>query len=124
RHVVSASLAHPPPAGPHPPLARGEPYREGVKCCLVRRLPAEEAEAIVSVILDDDALLAVVHAKRHALLRSVDLLHAEEAGSEMGPVVEALRRDANVSERLDLHGTSLCLRSCCGDVGSFARARD
>src|SRR5215831_20216130 len=41
----------------------------------------------------------------------------------MGPVVEALRRDPNVSECLDLHETSLCLRSCCGDVGNFARVK-
>src|SRR6516162_2317949 len=102
-----ALLAQRPTAGLHRHFVLGEPCREGVKRCLVRRLPAKVAEAIVSVIFDDDALLAVVHAERHALLRSVDLLHAEEAGTEMGPIVEALRRDPNVPERLDLHGTSL-----------------
>ncbi len=52
----------------------------------VRDLPAEHLDAFAAVGIDDDALLAVVHAKRHGRARLVDPLEAEQARAIARPV--------------------------------------
>ena len=53
--------------------------RERIERRRVGDLPAVERRAFVCVGVDDDALLAVVHAERERAAALVDQLHAEEA---------------------------------------------
>ena len=59
--------------------------------------------AVAAVAVDEEALLAVVHAQRDAAIAALDHLHAKEACREGRPVLELVRGDADVSQRLKLH---------------------
>src|SRR3954447_6281988 len=69
----------------------------------VSNLPAEKATAISAVAVDDQPLLAVVHAQREAGAAAFDHLHAEQAGGELRPVRELVADNADISETLQFH---------------------
>ena len=62
-----------------------DPRREGVERGGVRDLPAEEADALAAVGVDDEPLLAVVHAEGERRTALVDALQAEEARCRRSP---------------------------------------
>ena len=64
----------------------------------IRHLPAEEADARAAVLIDDDALLAVVHAEREARRALVDALQAEQLRAVVAPIVERLRANADITQ--------------------------
>ena len=66
-------------------------------------LPTVEGRALAISLLDDDALLAVVHAERQGGAAAVDELHAEETAAVGGPILQALRANAHIPERLNIH---------------------
>ena len=78
---------------------RVQPRRQRVERRRVAGLPAEEAEAFALAAGNDQALLAVVHAKRPDRAPAVDLLHAEQTGRVRIPFVEPRRVDADIAER-------------------------
>ena len=80
-----------------------EMRRERVERGGVGDFPAVERRAFVLVGVDDDALLAVVHAQRERAAALVDHLHAEEAGAVGRPIVEILGADADISQRFEVH---------------------
>ena len=69
----------------------------------VRDLPAEKADALPAVGVDDDALLAVVHAERHRGARLVDALQPEEVRAELRPVAELLGAKSDIAQCLHAH---------------------
>ena len=68
--------------------------------------PAVERRPLVRVAMDDDALLAVVHAQRERAAALVDNLHAEKARAVIRPIVEILGADADIAERVEIHRCS------------------
>jgi hypothetical protein len=79
---------------------------DGVERRRIRDLPAEEAGALATVFIDDQALPAVVHAERERLRAFVHKLHAEQIGAEGAPIFERLGTDANIAQALDFHASS------------------
>ncbi len=77
----------------------------------VRDLEAEIALAVGQRAVDDQALLAVVHAEGAAGVAALDHLHAEPVGGEIGPVGQVGRADADIAEGADGH--------CLGPPGGF-----
>ena len=69
-------------------------------------LPAEESDPFAAVFLDDDALLAVVHAQRKLLAALLQELHAQKSRAEAAPVLERICVNADISERLNIHARS------------------
>ena len=67
-----------------------EVRREPLERRGVGDLPAEEADAFAAVGLDDDALLAVVHAERERGAALVDGLQPKQPAAVRAPVVERL----------------------------------
>jgi len=61
--------------------------------------------------MDDDPLLAVVHAQRQRATASLDKLHAEKARAEALPVLESPGADPDIAERIEVHGVSSALRA-------------
>ena len=68
--------------------------------------PAVERRPLGLVAMDDDALLAVVHAQRERAAALVDQLHAEKAGAVSRPIVEILGADADISQSVEAHNGS------------------
>ena len=69
----------------------------------VSDLPAEIADALPAIRVDDDALLAVVHAERHRGAGLVDALQTEEIGAELLPVAQFLGAKSDISQCLHAH---------------------
>src|SRR5262249_27942090 len=85
---------------------------EAIERRRVGNFPAIEGRTFAAVLLHHDPLLAVVHAERERRAAAIDELHAEEAPAIGGPVLQAPRADANISQRLNGHRGSpaaLCL---------------
>ena len=71
--------------------------------------PAEKTDALAAVGIDDEALLAVVHAEGERRARFVDALQAEQAAAIACPVAQILGAHADIAESL----RSGSLRSHC-----------
>ena len=69
----------------------------------VGNLPAVERRAFIFVGVDDDALLAVVHAQRQRATALVDQLHAEKVGAVNRPILEALGADTDIAQGVEMH---------------------
>src|SRR5437773_10249610 len=90
-------------------LCRLECGGELIERVAARNFPAHECGAMSvarRVFVDDDALAAIVHAKRQRFARAVDELQAEELFPEARPVVETARAHAEVAERVERHENS------------------
>src|SRR3984885_10102998 len=74
-------------------------------------LPAIKAYAFAGIGIDDQALLAVVHAERARGAAFVDKLHAEKTRRIGRPLVDIAGADPNIAERLQEHGV-FSLRAC------------
>jgi hypothetical protein len=74
--------------------------RDGVERRGVGDLPAEEADTLAAVGIDDDALLAVVHAEGERRARLVDALQAEQARAVARPVGQILGAHADIAQSL------------------------
>ena len=77
--------------------------RERVERRGIGDFPAVERRALVLVAMNDDALLAVVHAQRERAAALVDQLHAEKTGAVSRPIVEILGADADIAQRVEIH---------------------
>src|SRR5262249_16385276 len=66
-------------------------------------LPAVERRPFVLVGMDDDALLAVVHAQRQRAATFVDSLHAEKPRAIGGAVFQIAGADTDIAERIEIH---------------------
>src|ERR1700733_8426713 len=66
-------------------------------------LPAIKAYAFAGIGIDDQALLAVVHAERARGAAFVDKLHAEKTRRIGRPLVDIAGADPNIAERLHAH---------------------
>ena len=55
--------------------------RDGSNAVASVDLPAEERDALAAVGVDDDALLAVIHAEGEARARFIEALQAEKPGT-------------------------------------------
>ena len=86
--------------------------REGVERRRVGGFPAEKADAFAAICIDDDALLAVVHAEGERGARFVDALQAEKAAAIARPVAQILGAYADIAQSL----RSGSLQSHCGLV--------
>ena len=62
--------------------------------------PTVEGGTFVIVSLNDDPLLAIIHAQGERAAALVDELHAEEARAIGRPFVDILGTDADISQRL------------------------
>ena len=82
---------------------------EGIEGGRVGDLPSEAMRGGIAVLLDDDALLAVVHAENQARTRALDELHAEQSGPVVRPVLEVVGPDSDIAERRERHGEVLSL---------------
>ena len=80
-----------------------EPRRQRIERSRVGDLPAEHADAVAAVRVDDDALLAVIHAERQRRARLVDALQAEQPGAIARPITQILGADADIAESLYAH---------------------
>ena len=69
-------------------------------------LPAKHLDAFPAVRIDNDALFAVVHAKRHGGPRLVDALQTEKAGAIAPPVAQILGTGTDVTESFHTHTES------------------
>src|SRR5262249_28602315 len=87
---------------------------DGVVCLGIRHLPAEDGGGVCAAG-HDEALLAIVHAELEHCGAALHQLKAEKARSVRGPVVEPVRMDTDISERVEGH-------ACCSPVWP-ARAR-
>ena len=76
----------------------------GVEVSRLGDLPAHEGEGLAGLVGDDEPLLRVVHAEGERLAAAVDLLHAEQAAGEVGPVVEPVGAHPEVAQGDDGHG--------------------
>ena len=65
--------------------------------------PAVERRAFVLVGMDDDALLAVVHAQRQRAAALVDKLHAEEIRAVTRPILEIFGADTDITQGVEVH---------------------
>jgi hypothetical protein len=83
-----------------------EPRGDGVERRGIRHLPAEEAQAFAAIGIDDDALLAVVHAEGEPARALVDALQAEQPAAVAAPVAQILGADPDISKRLGGHSGS------------------
>ena len=63
-------------------------------------LPAEKADAFAAVGVDNDALLAVVHAEGERRARFVDALQAEKARAVARPIAQILGANADITQSL------------------------
>src|ERR1051326_347203 len=77
-----------------------EMRRQCIECSRVGDFPAEERDALAAVGIDDDALLAVVHAEGERVARFVDALQAEEPAAVARPIVQILGADPDITQRL------------------------
>ena len=78
--------------------------------CIERRrighFPAVERRAVILVGMDDDALLAVVHAQSERAAALIDKLHAEKTRAVGRPVFQVSRADTDIAERIEIHDRS------------------
>ena len=70
-------------------LGSFQPGRQSVQRRRIGNLPAEEALAFRHRAVDDNALLAVVHAECEQGRTALDCLQADQSGPELPPVVES-----------------------------------
>ena len=63
--------------------------------------PAVERRPLVLAGMDDDALLAVVHAQRERAAALVDHLHAEKARAVGRPILDVLGADADIAQGIE-----------------------
>ena len=99
-----------------------EPRRQRLERGRVGGLPAEHRDALAAAIavsgIDDDALLAVVHAERQRRAGLVDALQAEQPGAERSPVAQVLGAGDDISQRGNGHYSSF--GSSCGYPSTIA----
>src|SRR4051812_19127462 len=89
-------------AGNHDPCLL-EPRCRRIKRRGVGDFPAENADAFATICVDDDALLAVIHAERQHRSALVDPLQAEQPGPIGPPITQILGADADISQSLYAH---------------------
>ena len=80
--------------------------REGVERGGVGDLPAVEAGRVGVVLVNHQALLAVVHAERGGAAALVHQLHAQEPAGVGRPVLQVLGAKADIAQRLQAHRRS------------------
>ena len=80
-----------------------QPGRQRLKAGRVRDLPAEEADALAAIGVDDDPLLAIVHAERDRRPALVDALQPQEAAAVGAPIAQILGADTEIAQRLRAH---------------------
>ena len=80
-----------------------KPPGDGIEGRRIRHLPAEEAQPFAAIRIDDDALLAVVHAEGHRARALVDALQPEHPAAVGAPVAQILGADSEITQRLGGH---------------------
>src|SRR5579883_961957 len=76
---------------------------EGVECRGVGDFPAEKADALPAIGVDDQPLLAVVHAKSQRRARLVDALQPEQVRAIARPIAQILGANTDIAQSLK-HG--------------------
>ena len=66
-------------------------------------LPAKKGDTLAAILVDDDALLAIVHPQCDPPVGLVHDLHAEKPGAEARPILERACANADISKRLNVH---------------------
>src|SRR5262245_29706374 len=84
-------------------VCRLELRRQRLERARVSHLPAEHIDALAAISVNDDALLAVVHAERNGRGTPVDPLQAKKPGSIARPVAKIPGAGANVTESFNTH---------------------
>ena len=79
---------------------------ERVERARVGDFPAVKTGAFAAVVMHHHALLAVVHPEGEGRLALVDELHAEEMAAIGRPILEILRADPDIAQRLQFHRCS------------------
>ena len=77
-----------------------EPRGERIERRRIGDFPAEEADAFAAVGVDQNPLLAVVHAEGERRTRFVDALQAEQAGAVTSPIAQILGANADITQTL------------------------
>ena len=72
----------------------------------IGHFPTVERRAVILVGMDDDALLAVVHAQRQRAAALIDKLHAKEPRAVGRPIFQVSRADTDIAERIEIHDRS------------------
>lgn len=80
-----------------------QPRGEAVQGTGVGDFPAKETRAFAHRAVDDDALLAVVHAERQQRIAALDRLQADQAGAELPPVLQGGRAEPGISQTEQCH---------------------
>ena len=93
------------------PLPDEPPLTTGVRATRRRRevlrvlLGAVGITALAAIGIDDDALLPIVHAERHAARAFVDTLKSKRPAAIGSPVAQILGANPEIAERLSGHAT-------------------
>ena len=74
--------------------------RQRVERAGIGDFPAVKCRPLARILLDDDALFAIIHAQRQCAAAFVDKLHAEKARAVGGPLIKVFAADADIAERL------------------------
>jgi hypothetical protein len=81
----------------------------------VRNLPTEKADALPAVGIDDEPLLAIIHAEGEARAGLVGALKAEELFAIARPVIHVLGANPDIAQCFDAHMVlARCLRRSGG----------
>src|SRR5262245_9120712 len=80
-----------------------DPRGDGVERRGVGDLPAEEADALAAVGIDQESLLTVIHAEGERRAAVVDALQAEEVRAVRAPVAQILGANADIAQSFDAH---------------------
>ena len=83
----------------------------------VRDLPAEKADTLAAIGLDDNALPTIVHAEGKRGARFVDALQSQQTRAVACPVVQILGADPDITQSL---GNTMCAHGNL--VGKFPLA--
>jgi hypothetical protein len=96
--------------------------RQRIQTCGISDLPPEKALGIRTLPVNNDPLAAIIHAKGAAGSGPVYQLQPDLARREFGPLIDVLRANAEIAERLNCH--ERCSRSVLHFQLTISRARD
>src|SRR5215510_15841951 len=109
RVVDDDQVLHHPLVGKRPRAARNldipriELRRQHIKRGRISHFPAEHIDALPTISVNDDALLAVIHAESNGRTALVDALQAKKPRAEACPVANILGAGTDITKSFDAH---------------------
>lgn len=84
--------------------------REMVEIGFCRNFPPHEAKAIPVITIDEQALLAIIHATAQRALCAIQHLHTKKPARELGPILKLIGLHPNITQRGDCHRPAFSLK--------------